>query len=64
MTEPRRRSGVRPRLREVVEVKILFVGAGIAGPTLAYWLKRIGHGPAIVESAPGLRRGGYAVDFW
>ncbi|HKT56542.1 MAG TPA: FAD-binding domain [Microbacterium sp.] len=45
-------------------MKILIVGAGIAGPTLAYWLQRTGHEPTIVEHAPGLRRGGYAVDFW
>jgi 2-polyprenyl-6-methoxyphenol hydroxylase-like FAD-dependent oxidoreductase len=45
-------------------MKILIVGAGIAGPTLAYWLRRTGHEPVIVEHAPGLRRGGYAVDFW
>ncbi|GAA4345162.1 FAD-binding domain [Microbacterium rhizosphaerae] len=45
-------------------MKILIVGAGIAGPTLAYWLHRMGHEPVIVEHAPGLRRGGYAVDFW
>ncbi|MBD3940498.1 FAD-binding domain [Microbacterium sp. NEAU-LLC] len=45
-------------------MKVLIVGAGIAGPTLAYWLRRTGHEPTIVEHAPGLRRGGYAVDFW
>jgi 2-polyprenyl-6-methoxyphenol hydroxylase-like FAD-dependent oxidoreductase len=45
-------------------MKILIVGAGIAGPTLAYWLRRTGHEPTIVERSPGLRRGGYAVDFW
>jgi 2-polyprenyl-6-methoxyphenol hydroxylase-like FAD-dependent oxidoreductase len=45
-------------------MKILIVGAGIAGPTLAYWLRRTGHEPVIVERAPRLRRGGYAVDFW
>ena len=45
-------------------VKVLIVGAGIAGPTLAYWLLRAGHEPTLVESAPELRRGGYLVDFW
>ncbi|WP_417563078.1 FAD-binding domain [Microbacterium sp.] len=45
-------------------MKILIVGAGIAGPTLAYWLRRAGHVPVIVEHATELRRGGYAVDFW
>lgn len=45
-------------------MKVLIVGAGIAGPTLAYWLKKTGHLPTLVEQAPELRRGGYVVDFW
>jgi 2-polyprenyl-6-methoxyphenol hydroxylase-like FAD-dependent oxidoreductase len=45
-------------------VRVLIVGAGIAGPTLAYWLLRLGHEPTLVEHAPELRRGGYLVDFW
>ena len=45
-------------------MKVLIVGAGIAGPTLAYWLLRAGHEPTLVERAPELRRGGYLVDFW
>jgi 2-polyprenyl-6-methoxyphenol hydroxylase-like FAD-dependent oxidoreductase len=40
------------------------VGAGIAGPTLAYWLLRAGHETTLVERAPERRRGGYLVDFW
>lgn len=45
-------------------MKILISGAGIGGPTLAYWLKRYGHEPTIVEHAPALRTGGYVIDFW
>lgn len=45
-------------------MKILISGAGIAGPTLAYWLVRYGFEPTIVESAPRLRTGGYVIDFW
>jgi 2-polyprenyl-6-methoxyphenol hydroxylase-like FAD-dependent oxidoreductase len=45
-------------------VKVLIVGAGIAGPTLAFWLLRAGHQPTLVERAPELRRGGYLIDFW
>lgn len=45
-------------------MNILIVGAGIAGPTLAYWLSRAGHTPTLVERAPELRRGGYLIDFW
>ena len=43
---------------------ILISGAGIAGPTLAYWLKAAGFVPTIVERAPVLRGGGYVIDFW
>ena len=45
-------------------MRVLIVGAGIAGPTLAFWLLRAGHEPTLVERAPELRRGGYLVDFW
>ena len=45
-------------------VTVLIVGAGIAGPTLAYWLQRAGYVPTLVERSPDLRRGGYLVDFW
>jgi 2-polyprenyl-6-methoxyphenol hydroxylase-like FAD-dependent oxidoreductase len=45
-------------------MKVLIVGAGIAGPTLAYWLLRAGHQPTLVDRAPELRRGGYLIDFW
>lgn len=45
-------------------MKVLIVGAGIAGTTLAYWLRASGHEPTLVERAPGPRRGGYIVDFW
>ena len=43
---------------------ILISGAGIAGTTLAFWLKKFGFNPTIVEHAPKLREGGYAIDFW
>jgi 2-polyprenyl-6-methoxyphenol hydroxylase-like FAD-dependent oxidoreductase len=45
-------------------MRVLIVGAGIAGPTLAYWLLRSGHRPTLVERAPALRHGGYLIDFW
>ncbi len=45
-------------------MKILVSGAGIAGPTLAYWLLRYGFEPVLVEQAPGIRDTGYIVDFW
>ena len=45
-------------------MKVLISGAGIAGPTLAYWLAHYGFEPTIVEKAPTLRTGGYIIDFW
>lgn len=45
-------------------MRILVAGAGIAGPTLAYWLLRHGFTPTLVEAAPHLRTGGYIIDFW
>jgi len=41
---------------------VLIFGAGVAGPTLAYWLHQHGFSPTIVESAPMQRRGGQAID--
>ncbi|MGY4466910.1 2-polyprenyl-6-methoxyphenol hydroxylase-like FAD-dependent oxidoreductase [Bradyrhizobium sp. LB9.1b] len=43
---------------------VLISGIGIAGPTLAYWLRAAGFEPTLVEHAPALRGGGYVIDFW
>jgi 2-polyprenyl-6-methoxyphenol hydroxylase-like FAD-dependent oxidoreductase len=43
---------------------VLISGAGIAGPTLAFWLNAAGFKTTIVERAPALRAGGYVIDFW
>lgn len=45
-------------------LRVAICGAGIAGPTLAYWLQRGGHQPTLIEKAPHLRQGGYLIDFW
>lgn len=45
-------------------MKIVISGMGIAGPTLAYWLRESDHDVLIVEEAPALRSGGYIIDFW
>jgi 2-polyprenyl-6-methoxyphenol hydroxylase-like FAD-dependent oxidoreductase len=42
---------------------VLISGAGIAGPSLAFWLSRYGYAVTVVEQADGLREGGSAVDF-
>jgi 2-polyprenyl-6-methoxyphenol hydroxylase-like FAD-dependent oxidoreductase len=41
---------------------VLISGAGVAGPTLAYWLARHGFQPTVVERAHGLRSSGSPVD--
>ncbi|CAM3860140.1 FAD-dependent monooxygenase [Nocardiopsis rhodophaea] len=40
----------------------LISGAGIAGLTLAHWLRRHGFTPTVVERAPAPRPGGQAID--
>jgi 2-polyprenyl-6-methoxyphenol hydroxylase-like FAD-dependent oxidoreductase len=42
---------------------VLISGASVAGPALAFWLRRFGFHPTVVERAPALRPGGQAVDF-
>jgi 2-polyprenyl-6-methoxyphenol hydroxylase-like FAD-dependent oxidoreductase len=42
---------------------VLISGASVAGPALAYWLDHYGFETTVVEIAPALRKGGYAVDF-
>jgi 2-polyprenyl-6-methoxyphenol hydroxylase-like FAD-dependent oxidoreductase len=41
---------------------VLISGAGIAGPTVAYWLARHGFRPTVVEHAAALRSSGSPVD--
>ncbi|MFI0352870.1 FAD-dependent monooxygenase [Actinomadura sp. 9N407] len=41
---------------------VLISGAGIAGISAAYWLRRHGFAPTVVEQAPAIREGGYKVD--
>src|SRR6476660_168988 len=43
-------------------MRVLISGAGPAGLTAAYWLRRYGYGPTIVERAPSLLVGGYKID--
>ena len=44
------------------EQTVLISGAGVAGPTLAYWLARSGFRPTVVERAAALRSSGSPVD--
>ena len=42
--------------------RVLISGASIAGPALAFWLRRAGWEPVVVERAPALRTGGQNID--
>ncbi|KZM71351.1 FAD-dependent monooxygenase [Nocardia terpenica] len=42
---------------------VLISGASVAGPALAYWLRRYGYAVTVVERASALRAGGQAIDF-
>src|SRR4051794_14525571 len=44
------------------KIRVLISGASIAGPALAHWLSRRGAEVTVVETSPGLRPGGQAVD--
>jgi len=50
--------------RTVGNKTVLISGAGVAGPTLAYWLLESGFQPVVVERASKFREAGYIVDFW
>lgn len=41
---------------------VLISGAGIAGPTLAYWLARHGYAPTVVERGESIRSSGNPID--
>jgi 2-polyprenyl-6-methoxyphenol hydroxylase-like FAD-dependent oxidoreductase len=43
-------------------LKILVIGAGIAGPAICYWLKRFGFSPVLIEKSAAIRKGGQALD--
>lgn len=45
-------------------MRIAISGAGVAGPTLAWWLLRGGHEPTLIEASASLRTAGYMIDFW
>ncbi|WP_367606816.1 tetracycline destructase [Legionella sp. W05-934-2] len=44
------------------KIKILVIGAGIAGPAVCYWLTRFGFSPILIEKSAGIRKGGQALD--
>ncbi|MFD4402077.1 FAD-dependent monooxygenase [Nocardia sp. NPDC058499] len=49
-------------MTERCTTRVLISGGGVAGPVLAYWLRRYGFEPMIVEKAPQPRSGGQRVE--
>ena len=45
-------------------MRVAIHGAGIAGTTLAWWLRLYGHEVLLIEQARALRPGGYVLDLW
>src|SRR3990167_956404 len=43
-------------------IKILVIGAGIAGPAITYWLRRFGFSAVLIEKSAATRKGGQALD--
>ncbi|AKU94619.1 monooxygenase, FAD-binding [Labilithrix luteola] len=41
---------------------VLISGASVAGLSVAYWLRKHGFRPTVIERAPAIREGGYKVD--
>lgn len=44
------------------QLRILIIGAGIAGTALAFWLAKLGHDVTVVERYPELRASGLQID--
>ncbi|WP_030787496.1 FAD-dependent monooxygenase [Streptomyces sp. NRRL S-920] len=53
----------RTPAHSLAHLNVLISGASVAGPALALWLSRYGARVTVLEKAPALREGGFAVDF-
>ncbi|MFJ2773901.1 FAD-dependent monooxygenase [Streptomyces sp. NPDC087300] len=49
-------------MRSTTQRTALISGASIAGPALAFWLRRYGFAVTVVEKSPAPRGGGYPID--
>src|SRR3989442_15223951 len=52
----------RPYGRSTPMTHVLISGASVAGPALAYWLRRHGMDVTVVERSPAPRPGGQGID--
>ncbi len=57
-------NGKGPKIRYGPDMKILIIGGGVAGLTLAGLLERRGFTPKIVERAPEFGKVGYVIVIW
>lgn len=48
--------------KKMAKLRVLIVGASIAGPTAAYWFARAGASVTVIERFPHLRPGGQNID--
>ncbi|MEU7582961.1 FAD-dependent monooxygenase [Streptomyces sp. NPDC041068] len=62
-TSSPRTSTPQPPTHNLTHLNVLISGASVAGPALALWLARYGARVTVLEKAPALREGGFAVDF-
>ncbi|MFF3640704.1 FAD-dependent monooxygenase [Streptomyces sp. NPDC002564] len=60
---PRTKHAAPTPAHSLAHLDVLISGASIAGPALALWLTRHGARVTVLEKAPALREGGFAVDF-
>ncbi|RPE40412.1 FAD binding domain-containing protein [Streptomyces sp. Ag109_O5-1] len=63
MTKQTRQTPQTPQQKNLSHLSVLISGASVAGPALALDLARLGARVTVVEKAPDLRGGGFAVDF-
>lgn len=45
-----------------MQIKILVIGAGIAGSAVCYWLQKFGFSPVLIDISADIRKGGQALD--
>ena len=58
------KNGIDNKIRYGPDMKILIIGGGVAGLTLAGLLQRRGFCPKVVERAPAFGKVGYVIVIW
>ena len=55
-------SSIQTTLKTMSQLRVLVVGASVAGPTAAYWFAKAGAKVTVIERFPKLRTGGQGID--